>query len=150
MPIILRCQCGKETAHVYPANQGWKVNPQIGGTEVLCPDCRQKKAIATTANNDDLMRIVNSSDKQPIDFAECGEKLLLFFRKEQRKHGRKECLCAECQDDMVNALKELAGQKVISDSERPSVKIITRPITPISTLRPPGSPSEKPEGNDAA
>ncbi len=119
MPIILRCQCGKETYQGYPSDQGWKVTPQIGGTEVLCPDCRQKKAIATTANNDDLMQIVNSFDKQLIDFAECGEKLLLFFRKEQRKHDHKGCLCAECQGDMVNALKELAGQKAIQDIKNP-------------------------------
>ncbi|MBU4142540.1 hypothetical protein KJ590_00870, partial [Patescibacteria group bacterium] len=139
MPIILKCnECGKETSQGYPADQGWSVKPQIGGTEVLCPDCRQKKAAATTTNNDALMRIFNLSNKQPADFAECGARLFFFFREEQKKHGRKGCLCAECEGDMVNALKKLMAQKetAAANGDKPVI-YITRSITPVrSTLRP--------------
>lgn len=107
MPIILRCQCGKETPHVYPANEGWTVKPQIGGTEVLCPDCRQKEASATARDNEALTRLTDLLSQRSISFAEYGENLFQLFREEQKKHGHEGCLCEECQEDMVNALREL-------------------------------------------
>lgn len=119
MPIILKCTaCGKETSMGYPANQGWYAKPQIGGTEVLCPDCQQKKATAPTANDNDdaTQQLANLSNKQPVDLAEYGVKLLNLFREEQRKRGRgKGCLCPSCQGDMVNALKKANGAKEITE-----------------------------------
>ncbi len=150
MPIILRCQCGKETFHVYPANESWLIEPQIGGTKVSCPECRQKETAETASNNEILTQLINFFKRPPTpaDLAEYGKKLLIFFRKEQIKHGRKGCLCVECQGDMVNALKELAGQKetAITSNDKPVV-FITRPITPANTLRPSESPDEE---NDVA
>ena len=56
-----------------------------------------------------LKKIVSIFINKKSDFVEQGAKLFSFFREEQRKHGRKGCLCAECQGDMVNAVKKLAG-----------------------------------------
>lgn len=51
MPIILRCQCGKETAQGYPSNQGWSIKPTISVTKILCPECRQKDFTPAPSND---------------------------------------------------------------------------------------------------
>ncbi len=64
-----------------------------------------------------------------IDFTEDGAKLFQLFREEQRSHGRKGCLCAECQGDMVSALKKLAEQKTLTDPKNPEPVFVTfRPV----------------------
>ena len=146
MPIILRCACGKEISRVYPLDQGWTIEPQIGGTKGLCPECRQKETEATNRDNEALARLTNllRQQPQPVNLTGYGKRLFQLFREEQRSHGREGCLCAECQGDMVNALKKIEAQEALSAYKKPAVEIITRPITPASTLQ----PSEPP--NDAA
>lgn len=55
-----------------------------------------------------------------IDFADCGRKLLAFFREQQRTHGNVGCLCSGCEVDMVKALEKLSEEGTFSIEKRSS------------------------------
>ncbi len=53
--------------------------------------------------------------KKELAVVDAGRKLLDFFREEQRNRGRVGCTCAECQDDMIKAVRKFVKEFSIVD-----------------------------------
>ncbi|KKW20362.1 MAG: hypothetical protein UY61_C0036G0009 [Candidatus Adlerbacteria bacterium GW2011_GWC1_50_9] len=42
---------------------------------------------------------------------ECGERLLVLFREEQKTHGNVGCVCEGCKKDIIKAFERLCKEK---------------------------------------
>lgn len=59
-----------------------------------------------------LERKLKEENKMDREFViECGERLLVLFREEQKTHGNVGCVCEGCKKDIIKAFERLCKEK---------------------------------------